>query len=408
MLNVKSVDEVKKIITDNFTGYITGTEEVSVENAMGRILAVDIPASEDIPGFNRSSVDGYAVFASSTFGASESIPAQLELVGEVQMGIKPEFALKPGQAAYVPTGGELPENADAMVMIEYTENLNDGFIYIEKASSPGNHVVFKGDDIKMGSTVIKAGTTLRPQDVGILAALGFQSVSVRKKLRIGIISTGDEIIAIHEKPQGSQVRDVNSYTLYTAIVKLGAEPKMYGIVKDSFDSIRQVTENALQESDIVLISGGSSAGFRDETSKVIDSLGLPGLLVHGVAVKPGKPTILGRIGQKAVLGLPGHPAAACIIFNIFGRQLINTMQGRADKFDPSVSAVMALNYPSNNGREEYLTVKLETVGGRSYAHPVLGKSGLISLLSSADGYVHISRGSEGLNEGAEVKVILFS
>lgn len=408
MLNVKSVDEVKKIITENFTGYTTGTEEVPVEHAVGRILAVDITASEDIPGFNRSSVDGYAVFASSTFGASESIPAQLELVGEVQMGKKPEFSIKAGQAAYVPTGGELPANADAMVMIEYTENLNDGFIYIEKASSPGSHVVFKGDDIKMGRTVIQAGTTLRPQDIGILAALGFSGVTVRKRLRVGVISTGDEIIDINEKPEGSQVRDVNSYTLYTSIEKLGAVPKMYGIVRDSFEGIKAATQSALEESDLVLVSGGSSAGFRDETSKVIDALGEPGLLVHGVAVKPGKPTILGKIGQKAVLGLPGHPAAACIIFNIFGRQLMNTMQGIEERFHPAVSAVMALNYPSNNGREEYLTVNLEYKNGRFYAHPVLGKSGLISLLSSADGYVHISRGSEGLNEGVEVKVILFS
>jgi len=406
MFEVKSVNDVIEIIDHNFSGYQLEDESVGIEDAVGRIATADLTANEDIPGFNRSSVDGYAVISSDTFGASESLPAQLNLIGEVKMGEKPLFSLKTGQAAYVPTGGELPENADAVVMLEYTENFNDGFIYMNKSSAPGNHVVFKGDDVRTGDVVIKAGTCLRPQDVGAIAAMGYVSVPVKRKIRVGIISTGDEIIDVNEKPVGAQVRDTNAYALHAGLINFGAQPKLYGIVNDNFDNIKQAVEKALIHSDVVLISGGSSVGARDETYKVIDSLGSPGILVHGIAVKPGKPTILGSVSGKAVIGLPGHPASAYIIFNFFVGHLLNIINGRKEEFKPGLRAEMAINYPSNNGREEYLPVKLESVNGKLYAHPVFGKSGLISMLASANGYVHISRGSEGINKGSEVDVVL--
>lgn len=407
MLDVKSVNEVIQIINGGFSAYPLENEILSIGDAVGRIAAADLTAPEDIPGFNRSSVDGYAVISSDTFGASESLPAQLQLAGKVKMGEKPLFSLKTGQAAYVPTGGELPRNADAMVMIEYTENFNDGFIYINKSSAPGNHVVFKGDDVRTGDTVIKAGTRLKPQDVGIIAAMGYSQIPVKRKIRVGIISTGDEIIGIHERPVGAQVRDINSYALQAGLINCGAQPELYGIVNDNFDNIKRAVEKALKNSDVVLISGGSSVGAKDETYKVIDSLGSPGVLVHGIAVKPGKPTIMGKVGGKAVIGLPGHPASAYVIFNIFVCYLLNVMNGKQEEFRPGLRAEMACNYPSNNGREEYLPVKLENINGKLYAHPVFGKSGLITLLTAANGYVHISRGSEGVDRGAEVEVILF-
>jgi molybdopterin molybdotransferase len=323
------------------------------------------------------------------------------------MGEKPLLALKTGQAVYVPTGGELPQSADAVVMIEYTENFNDGYIYIGKSSAPGNNVVFKGDDVKAGAETIKAGTRLRPQDIGIMAAMGASRIQVRRKLRVGIISTGDEIIDINEQPVGAQVRDINSHALYAGIISNGAEPELYGIVNDNFDDIRHAVVKALIDSDIVLISGGSSAGARDETSKVIDSLGSPGVLVHGIAVKPGKPTILGKIGEKAVIGLPGHPASAYTIFNVFVCYLFNVMYGRKEECKPVIRAEMTYNYPSNSGREEFLPVELKSIDGKLYANPVFGKSGLITLLTSANGYVHISRGSEGIDKGNEVEVIMF-
>ena len=405
MFEVKSVNDVIQIIDDNFSGYQLENETVGIEAAVGRIAAVDITANEDIPGFNRSSVDGYAIISSDTFGASESLPAQLQLIGEVKMGEKPLFSLKAGQAAYVPTGGELPANADAVVMIEYTENFDDEFIYINKSSAPGNHVVFKGDDVRTGDAVIKAGTRLRPQDVGAIAAIGYANVPVKRKIRVGIISTGDEIIDVNEKPVGAQVRDTNAYALHAGLINFGAQPKLYGIVNDNFNNIKQVVQKALIDSDVVLISGGSSVGAKDETYKVIDSLGSPGILVHGIAVKPGKPTILGKIDDKAVVGLPGHPASAYIIFNFFVGHLLNVMNGKKQELKPGLRAEMACNYPSNNGREEYLSVKLENVNSKMYAHPVFGKSGLISMLVSANGYIHISRGSEGINRGSEVEVI---
>lgn len=407
MLDVKSVSEAIKIIEDNFMDFRPENEVLDIEESVGRIAEVDLTASEDIPGFNRSSVDGYAVISSDTFGASDSLPAQLRLIGEVKMGEKPLLSLNAGQAVYVPTGGELPQNADAMVMIEYTENLDDGFVYVNKASTPGNHLVFKGDDIRKGDVGIRAGTRLRPQDIGIMAAMGYSKIHVKKKIRVGIISTGDEIVDINEQPVGSQVRDINSYVLYAGLSADNAVPKLYGIVKDSFEEIKKAAENALKDSDLVLISGGSSAGARDETSKVIDSLGSPGVLIHGIAVKPGKPTIIGRIGQKAVVGLPGHPASAYVIYKVFVNHLINVMSGCRTGLKPVFRAEMTCNYPSNTGREEFLPVELKFKEGKLYASPVFGKSGLISLLTSANGLVHISRGSEGINVGSEVEVDVF-
>lgn len=411
MLEVKSVREVMDIIREHFSGYPLGEELIAIEEAARRIVAVDLKATDDIPGFNRSSVDGYAVMASDTFGASDTLPAQLQLIGEVKMGERPTFSLKNGQAAYVPTGGELPQSADAMVMIEYTDNFHDGFIYINKSSAPGNHVVFKGDDIRAGTAVIKAGSRLRPQDVGMAAGMGFAKIPVKRKIRVGIISTGDEIVEINRQPVGSQVRDINAYAIYSGLTEWGAEPSLYGIVPDDFEQIKRIAEKALAESDIVLISGGSSAGTRDETAKVIDALGSPGVLVHGIAVKPGKPTILGRVAGKAVIGLPGHPASAYSIFRIFVCHLLDVMARGRDGFEDErkfgLRAEMGCNYPSNNGREEFLPVTLENANGKLIAQPVFGKSGLISMLTAAHGYIHISRGSEGIDKGREVEVVLY-
>ncbi|HHW01128.1 MAG TPA: molybdopterin molybdenumtransferase MoeA [Clostridiaceae bacterium] len=407
MLDVKSVDEVMKIIDSSFGDFSIGTEFVNIREAVGRITAEDIIADEDIPGFDRSTVDGYAVIAADTFGASDSLPAQLELAGEVLMGEKPLFRLERGQAAIIPTGGELPPNSNAVVMLEYTDNYDDGFIYINKAVAPGNGVIFRGDDVRSGSVVIKANRRLRPQDIGLLAAMGKQHICVKKKLKVGIVSTGDEIVDITEKLSGAKVRDVNSYFLYSALLSYGAEPVFYGVIRDSYEEIRQAVERMLNECDIGLISGGSSVGARDETCKVIDSFGEPGVLVHGIAAKPGKPTIIGKVGNKALIGLPGHPGAVFFIFNIFVLHLMEVMNGTEKSEVRYVKAKMAVNYPSNEGREEFLPVKLEKRSEGFLAWPVFSKSGLISLLSLADGYVRICRNSEGLTAGQETEVILF-
>ena len=406
MFNVKSVDEVFEIIRESFSGYLLETEEVSLKNALGRITACEFSAKEDVPGFNRSQVDGYAVVSSDTFGCSESIPAMLKLVEEVEMGVSPEFKLEKGHAAYIPTGGELPEGADAAVMIEYTENYNDGFIYINKPSAPGNNIVYRGDDVKVGSMVVKSDLKLKPQDIGALAAMGYSEVLVKRKIKVGIISTGDEVVDISEEVCGAKVRDVNSYTLYAGLLNYGCDAIIYGIVKDEYDKINNIVERALEECDVVLISGGSSVGTRDETYNVISSLGEPGVLVHGIAVKPGKPTIVGKVKGKAVVGLPGHPASAYVIFRIFVYHLLDVMNGFTNKTYVKTIATLKCNYPSNNGREEFVPVKLETADGKIIACPLFGKSGLITLLSSADGFVWIKRGIEGLVAGQEVEVFI--
>ena len=407
MFNVMNVDEVFRIIDDNFSDFNIEKETVKIEDAVGRITAQEVFSKEDVPGFNRSTVDGYAVIARDTNGASETLPAQLELLGDVRMGEKPEFHIKSGQTVYVPTGGEVPEGADAVVMIEYTENLDDGFVYINKPVAPGNNMIFRGDDTKKGNMVIKAGQKLRPQDIGALAAMGYPQVSVKKKLRVGIISTGDELVNVNEDIAGAKVRDVNSYFLNAELINSGAFPIRYGIVKDGFERVRHIVAEAVEECDVVLISGGSSVGQMDETGRVISSLEGGKILVHGIAIKPGKPTILAKAGGKAVVGLPGHPVSAYFIYKVIVRHLLDVMQGIRERIEAYVTAEMACNYPSNNGREEYLPVRLENGRGKYMAYPVFSKSGLITLLASADGYVRINRGSEGLMAGQKVKVILF-
>jgi molybdopterin molybdotransferase len=335
------------------------------------------------------------------------MPVQLELVGEVQMGEKPDFIVGRGKSAYVPTGGYLPEGADSMVMVEYSEDFGDGDIFLNKPAAPGNHIVYKGDDVKEGALVIKKGRRLRAQDIAVLAGLGYEKVKVFKKLKIGIISTGDEVIEIKSTPQGAQIRDINTYSIMALSQMMGMEAVSFGIVKDVYEYIESKVKESMEQCDITVVSGGSSMGTKDVTVKVIESLGKPGVLLHGIAVKPGKPTIVGKANGKAVIGLPGHPASAFMIFQVFVSKLAKWMESESENMSPFVEAIMDSNYPSNNGREEYLAVSLEEKGSGYISSPVFGKSGMISLMTQADGYIHISRGSEGLNKGQKVKVNLF-
>jgi molybdopterin molybdotransferase len=407
MLEVKTVDEVFAIIREQFSGYNTGEEPVPIHDACGRILAEDIISPENVPAFNRSSVDGYAVFASDTFGASETMSARLLKTDPVEMGITPLNPLKRGHAAYIPTGGELPQNADAVVMVEYTEDNSDEYIYINRPVAPGNNVVFAGDDIKAGSTILNSGRKLVTADIGALASVGIHTARVKRKLKVGIISTGDEIVPVGQKPVNAQVRDINASVLYAALKGYNAEPVMYGIIEDDFDRIKSAAVNALNECDMLLVSGGSSAGEKDETVRIIGSLGGPGVLVHGIAVKPGKPTIIGKAVNKPVIGLPGHPASAFMIYSIFVTDILDTMNGLPHSLKKSVAALLQQNYPSNTGREEFVPVKLELENRVYIARPVFGKSGQIKMLSDADGYFRIRRETEGLMAGTTVEVILF-
>ena len=403
MLSVRKPGEAMDIIRKTFDR-VMPCESVPITKASGRALAHDIVAQECVPFFDRSTVDGYAVVASDTFGCSDAMPAMLKLTDEVLIGQKPALTIKSGECIYVPTGGEIPPGADAMVMIEYAEDFGDGLRYISKSSAPGAHIVFKGDDVKPGKRVLEAGRILRPQDIGVLAALGYGAVEVRKRPRVGILSTGDELVGIDQTPKDAQVRDINSYTLYAGAQEAGGESVMLGICADAYDGLKNAVRMAIEDCDMLLISGGSSVGTRDATHRVIDELGNHGVLLHGIAIKPGKPTIVGEIGRKPVFGLPGHPVSAYFIFNLFVRPLIGAMLGAREGFKKTVEARLGTNLPSNHGREEYVSVRLTLVNGGLVAEPVYGKSGMITVLADADGYVRIERDCEGLMAGTPVSV----
>jgi len=416
LLKVVLPDEVAGIVKSNFdvTGY--KSEIIEAVSSLGRILYRDVVSEEDVPGFDRSTVDGFAVLASDTFGCSESIPAVLPLAGEILMGESASFSLKPGTCVAVSTGGEIPSGADAVVMVEFTEDYGGGIgsgagsagsvgserlIGIQKPAAPGNNLIFKGDDVSAGDKILSAGIEITAHDIGILTALGYDIVDVRAKPVVGIISTGDELVPVSGVPKSGQVRDVNMSMLKAAVTRFGASVRDFGIKRDDEAEIRCAVLSAVECCDIVLVSGGSSAGARDLTAWIIESEGE--LLFHGIAMKPGKPTILGSIAGKPVFGLPGHPVAAYMVTELFVRPLIADFVGASTK-KIARPAKIGEAISSNHGRAEYLAVRMDESG---VAHPVRGKSGLIASLAGVDGYICIARDCEGLAKGEEVMVYEF-
>lgn len=413
MLNVKTLFEVEQMIVNHFGKINIEIECVCIQDALHRVLANDIVAKEYVPDFNRSTVDGYAVVSKDVFGCTESIPAILDMVGKVAMGSAPTYSIKEGQCAYVPTGGQIPTGADAMVMIEYAEDYLDGTIGINKPSAPGQHLIYRGDDVKEGDIILKSGQYIKEIEIGIMAALGISKIFVRKRPIVGIISTGDELIPYDGLIKQGQIRDINTPIFIAALKKLGCEVFSYGIVTDQYNLLMEVVSKAILECDVLLLSGGTSVGEKDITPIVIDELG--SLLVHGIAVKPGKPTILGEIMGKPVFGLPGHPVAAYLMFHLLVKKLLYRMQGLTYT-NKCIKASLAFAIPSNHGREEYVAVKIKKVDGEVIedhldinliATPIIGKSGLITTLANADGFVCVERNCEGLSKGAIVTVNLF-
>ncbi len=380
-------------------------EIIFLEDAYDRVTYEDIFSPEDLPGFHRSTVDGFAVRSVDTFGAKESSPAYLNIKGDIPMGAIPNFSISQGECASIATGGMLPEGSDAVVMIERVNVISQDLIEVPRAVSPWENVIFKDEDVKKGEIVIKAGKRLKPQDIGALAGLGIVEVKVAKKPIVSIILTGDEIIPHTEKVSPGQVRDVNSFTLSGLAAKTGAVPIKMGIVKDDYREIKATIDKAYEISDLVLITGGTSAGVKDMTAKVIDELGSPGVLFHGVSIKPGKPLIGGVCGGKPVFGLPGHPVAVYICFELFVKPVIEQMIGLQErKVKRLIKAKMARSLHSQAGREDFIRVSLEDRDGQLWALPLLSKSGLIMSLVRADGIVHIPSDLLGLQEGDEVFV----
>ena len=417
-------DESRSLLLSYLSQPKLDSESIDVIHALNRTLAEDILAPHPLPDFRRTTVDGYAVRAGDTYGATDSLPAYLTLIGEVPMGDAPSFEIGSGQCALIHTGGMLPDGTDAVVMLEYTQSAHENEIEIFRAVADGENIIRVGEDVAQGQTVLTKGTLLRPAEIGGLLALGITSVRVVKKPVVGLISTGDEVIDPSQSPRPGQVRDINSYTLGALVEKSGGTAKRYGIISDQFEALKESAAKALSECDVVVITAGSSASTRDMTADVIRQLGEPGVLVHGINTRPGKPTILGVCNGKAVIGLPGNPVSALVNGYLFVVPVIEKLLGALPRPKATVHARLTVNLPSQAGREDWIPVKLTTetlshedsktsslrdsvVRQIEYiADPIFGKSNLIFTLASADGLLRIHPDATGLSVGEMVEVIL--
>lgn len=384
------------------------SEAIPTSEALGRILAHAVIAREPLPPFSRSTVDGYAVRASDTHGASPSLPAYLKLIGEIPMGEKAVAHINPTQAVSIHTGGMIPPGADAVVMIENTQLVKEDEIEVLKPVAEGENVLQLGEDVQVGETVIHSGRRLRPQEIGGLMALGVTEASVVSQPRVGILSTGDELVSPWDVPLQGQIRDINSYTLSALVQKTGGVPVVRGIVPDRYEDLLLAAKKARQEDDIVVITAGSSVSTHDQTAKVIQQLGVPGVLVHGISIRPGKPTILAVVDGVPFIGLPGNPVSALVVAGLFLVPVIRWLLGvQEEELKPQVQARLTLNVASETGREDYLPVKLLQGEAGWLAEPVFGRSNLIFTLVRADGLVRIPPEATGLQVDSLVYVQLF-
>lgn len=386
-----------------------GVEEIGVEHALDRVLAEEVAAPEDLPGVPRAVVDGFAVRAAATYGASEGQPALFEVAGTVAMGARPAFRIAGSQAARISTGGMLPEGADSVVMIEHADVIDAESVEILRSVAPGENMVAADEDFRAGEIVLRRGRRLRPQDTGALAAIGRTRIGVFHRPAVGIISTGDEIVPAGAPPAPGRVRDVNTLTLAGLAAQSGASPRPLGIVPDDFTALKRALERALSECDMVLVSGGSSVGTRDLTLEAIGAFKDAQILAHGIAISPGKPTILARVGGRAVWGLPGHVVSAMIVFARIVRPFLLHVGGLADPREEErrLRARLTRNVASALGRTDFVRAKLHGGPGDLRAEPLLGKSALINTMVRADGMFEIGKNVEGLEEGAAVEVIPF-
>jgi molybdopterin molybdotransferase len=383
-------------------------ESVPTAEALDRALAEKLVAQSSLPAFPRSTMDGYAVRAADTFGATESLPAYLAVIGEIPMGRAPEPAIGPAQTVVVYTGGMIPRGADAVVMVERTQKLDDTNIEVLRAVAPGENMIAIGEDVKKGEALFEAGHVLRPQDIGGLMAMGITRVSVAARPRVAIISTGDEVIPPDLTPGPGQIRDVNTYTIAGLVTRAGGIPLPQGIVGDDYEAILSAARSALENADALVVSAGSSVSTRDLTADVVNSLGRPGVVIHGVAVRPGKPTILGVCDGKPVIGLPGNPVSAMVVAGLFLVPMLQRMQGLIKTtVRRRAAAMLAHNISSVPGREDFVQVRLEERDGQLWAEPVFGKSNLIYTLVKADGMICVPLNSNGLHKGDPVEVELF-
>lgn len=405
LLKVTDPQDVLQIIEDNFMPL--PLENIPLNKSGGRTLGKDIVSQEDVPGFTRSTVDGYALIARDTFGAQEGLPAILTRAGEVVMG-QSAFSAESGQCFQIPTGGALPAGCDAVIMVEDTEPLGN-IVNCYRQVAPGENVIHRGEDLAAGERVLPAGYRLRAPELGLLASLGIAEVSIHRYPVMGVLSSGDELVPYYISDLlPGQIRDCNAVALSYLGRQAGATIKTGPIVPDSLPKFLEQCRSLLAEVDFLVLSGGSSVGTRDYTARTLQELGPPGLLVEGVAVQPGKPTLLASCHGKPVLGLPGHPVSALIIFSLFGKAIIKRLSGQKKApYNPSVRAILTRNVSSRIGRLEYIRVKLSRSKGQVNASPVFGRSGMLRTLSEADGIIAIPADKEGLLEGDFVEATLW-
>ncbi len=408
LFNLLPPDEAIAVLLERIGGVRTGSETVLVSSALDRVTTKRCVSPAGLPAFARSAMDGYSVRAADTFGASDSMPAYLEVVGEIPMGKAPQITLGPGQVAVAYTGGMLAGAADAVVMIEHTHSVGEATIEVVRSVAPGENVVQSDEDVRAGQDVVPQGHTMRPQDLGALLAVGVTSIEVARRPRVAIVSTGDELVEPADEPGPGQVRDINTHTVAALVERAGGAPVPLGIFPDDLEAQRGAAREAVDCGDIVVFSAGSSVGSRDMTARVLAELGGPGVLVHGISIKPGKPTIAGLVGDTPVFGLPGNPVSAMVVFNLIVRPVIRSLMG-ASKPAASrvVPATLASNVPSAPGRQDFFPVRLETGPGGLVAEPIFGKSNLIFTLVRADGLASVSLDSGGLYAGDTVHVTTF-
>lgn len=406
------VERVPGLLKGHFSspGPEINSERVSLDEARGRILGRDICAPMDVPGFSRSTVDGYAVRAFDTRGASESFPACLEVSGEVKMGSSPGMSLRRGQAVEIPTGGMLPDGADAVVMLEYTQRHLAEEIEVLGPVTRGENVIRSDEDLAAGQKIMTRGTYLRSSHLGVLAGVGVKSVFVYCKPEVVVFSTGEEVIPPSQSRGAAEIYDMNGPMLTASLRRDGASPAYGGILGDSHREVKEAVTEALDAAQMVIISGGSSVGQRDITSRVIEECGPPGIILHGVAMRPGKPTIFGATPEgRALVGLPGHPVSAQVVYTVLVRDLLFCLAGRRRPVaEPAVRARLGRSLVATSGRVEYVRVRLKEEEDGLVAHPILGKSGLLSTLARADGLVELKPVRRGIDAGESVEVMLLA
>jgi molybdopterin molybdotransferase len=407
LFNVLPPDQAYALFLRHFQPSVA-TEEVATVDALSRVLAAGISSPTDLPAFTRATMDGYSVRAPDTYGASEGAPAYLKVVGEVPMGATEPVTTGVGETAVAYTGGMLARGANAVVMVEHTQQVDSDTIEVLRPVAPGENCVQVGEDIHRGAELLPAGHVVRAQDIGGLMALGVMAIQVARRPVVGILSSGDEVISPDQAPRLGQIRDINSYTCKALAEQAGGIPRLLGIVPDRLEELEECARSGLEGTDILVLSAGSSVSSRDMTSTVIARLGEPGILLHGVSIHPGKPTIVALVGDKPVFGLPGNPVSAMVLFELFVSPTIRRLLGHAEPDAyRQVEARLTHRVASAPGRVDYVQAKLLSRNGELWAEPLFGKSNLIFTMVNATGMIHIPLDRSGVEAGETVAVRLF-